>query len=404
MTGSSTILSRTTIVMFGLLAQGLARFFYTVIVGRTAGPETLGEVNGLLSLAVYLSLFWPAPLGVAGSRFLPSASGGRGDLAGTVSQLKRSFWLSSAVTTLLGTAIALLLTADLLAALISGLLIASYGGYTFVRGTLMGEEKPVRATVLDTVSSVVALTLLVLVVVVDAPALFLLPLSIGYVIFSVLGWPRSERAVLPPDQRRQLLRFTSFSAIWMLASGGLLPIAMIAAQIFTSELEAGIFAAGMTLATPANMIAQALSQVLLPYMAARAHSPAVLRPLVLRLFAVSAAGFTVVFGGLYALAPWLLDLFYGARFADGASAMQGLLAGVYLVSCATVPIAALMATDRQRLVSTASVITVAVGIAIMMGTAPSMGATGILVGFITAPALNLIAVGAAIIAAPARRR
>lgn len=382
--------------MAGLLAQGLARFLYTVVIGRLAGPETLGEVNALLSLAVYVSLLWPAPLGLAGSRYIPSASHGGALVDGTIGYLKRLFWISIAVIVPAGVLTGAWLSGDYLTGVAAGILIGTYGGYTFVRGTLLGQDRVLRVTVVDTISSAAALTLLLAVLLLEAPSLLLLPLSLGYLAFSWLGWPRSGRTVLGAALRAEVRRFTAYSVLWMLAAGGLLPITMIFAQLFGTAREAGVFAAAMTLATPANMLAQALSQVLIPFLVARAHESALVRRLVVRLLLLSIAGFTGVFGALFALTPWLLDFFYGAAYADGAFAMQGLLVGVYLISCATVPIAALMATDRQRLVSWVSVVTFALGAAIMAGLAPSMGTGGILTGFIAAPALSLILVTLAV--------
>lgn len=391
MKAPNVLLSRTTILMAGLLAQGIARFLYTVVVGRLAGPETLGEVNAVLSLAVYLSLFWPAALGVAGSRYIPSLTHGKANAAGTLSYLKRSFWISTAIISPLGGIIAIWLTGDALTGGAAGVLIATYGGYTFVRGTMLGQDRVVRITVLDTVSSTVALTLLLLVVTLDASALLLLPLSVGYLAFSWIGWPRSRSSTLNDALRLQIRSFTAASVVWLVAAGGLLPSTMVFAQIFATPREAGIFAAAMTLATPANMIAQALAQVLVPYIAARTHAPEAIRVLSVRLFALTVGGFAVVFGALAALTPWLLTTFYGAQYVEGTTVMYGLLIGVFLSSCATVPTSVLMATGRQKTVSSISVVAIVLGTAAMAGLAPALGVHGVVIGFIGAWALAVIA-------------
>jgi O-antigen/teichoic acid export membrane protein len=377
--------------MAGLLAQGFVRFFYTVAIGRVAGPETLGEVNSVLSLAVYLSLFWPAALGVAGSRYIPSVSHGDANAPGTVAYLKRSFWVSTAVIVPVGAIVAAWLTDDLLTGAAAGALIGTYGAYTFVRGTLLGQDRVTRITVVDTISSLAALTLLIVVITFDSSPLLLLPLSLGYFAFSAIGWPRSLGAPLDGALRREINRFTMHSVVWLAATGGLLPTTMVFAQAFGSAREAGIFAASMTLATPANMIAQALSQVLVPYLAARVHKPEALRALSLRLLAISVAGFTATFGILFLLTPWLLLFFYGPEYVGGVPSMYGLLAGVFLSSCTAVPVAVLLATGRQRAVSSVSVVTVVLGTVVMATLAPLLGTSGILIGFVLAPAIGFVA-------------
>jgi O-antigen/teichoic acid export membrane protein len=376
--------------MAGLLAQGLARFLYTVAIGRWLGPEALGDVNTVLALAVYLSLFWPAALGVAGSRYIPSTSHGRANEQATIAYLKRSFWISTALLVPLGGIVAALLTADLLTGVAASALIGTYGAYTFVRGTLLGQDKVTRITVVDTISSIAALTLLITVITFDSSPLLLLPLSVGYLAFSLIGWPRTVTSSLDRALRGEINRFTAHSVVWLVATGGLLPTTMVFAQAFGSSRDAGIFAAAMTLATPANMIAQALSQVLVPFIAARAHEPEAMRALSLRLLGITVAGFTSTFGILFLLAPWLLQFFYGPEYAGGVVSMYGLLAGVYLSSCATVPISVLLATGRQRAVSIVSVATVVSATIVMAALAPFLQTLGILIGFILAPSISVV--------------
>ncbi|HET8958062.1 MAG TPA: lipopolysaccharide biosynthesis protein, partial [Microcella sp.] len=219
MSGRRLVVSKTAIVMIGLLAQGLARFFYTVVIGRLAGPEVLGQVNTVLSLAVYLSLFWPAALGVAGSRFIPSARRGGDRAADTIHTLTRSFWLSLPVVAGAGVAIAWIITADTGVAVAAGILVATYSGYVFVRGVMLGRDQVVRVGVVDVVSSVAALGLLLAVIATGSTPLLLLPLSAGYLAFSIIGWPRVPRATGPRSARDPEIRsFTAHTIVWLVAT------------------------------------------------------------------------------------------------------------------------------------------------------------------------------------------
>lgn len=397
-----SLLSRTGFLTVGLFSQGVARFLYTVAIGRLSGPESLGEVNAVLSLAVYISLFWPAALGVAGSRYIPTSTFGEANQNATITYLKQSFWLSTAVSAPVGFALAVVLTGSWETGIAASVLIASYGGYTFVRGTLLGENRVLRVTLVDTLSSLGALTLLLVVISFNATPLLLLPLTVAYMTFSALGWPRSNRSPIAAHLRKQLTDFTRATVVWLVASGGLLPATMLFVQGFSSPREAGVFAAAITLATPANMLAQAFSQVLLPFFSERSENSAVLPRLVARLFLISIGGFTVVFGSLALLTPLLLGFFYGEEYVSGASSMYWLLLGVFLSSSSTVPISALLATGHERSVSLISLVSVAVGTLAMAAFAPYLGIAGILIGFVGSLVISsvVIAVSAALLIRP----
>lgn len=404
MNSTRGLLSSTGILTIGLLAQGIARFLYTVVIGRFTGPEALGEVNTVLSLAVYLSLFWPAALGVTGSRYIPTSARGGEIRNAMLTHLKRSFWVSSALSVPVGFSLATALTESVSTGVIAGALIGSYGAYTFVRGTLLGENRVVRVTVVDSVSSFAALTLLLMVVSFDATPLLLLPLTAAYLTFSALGWPRSARSAVERSVRRQLNRFTRTSTLWLVASGGLLPATMLFVQAFSSPVEAGVFAAAITLATPANMLAQAFSQVLLPHIAGRSEGHTDIKRLFNRLFTATILGFTLVFGSLAFLTPWLLEFFYGDQYSAGAQPMYWLLLGVFLSSSSTVPISTLMGTGRERSVSLVSVVSVVLGTATMASLAPLFGTAGILAGYVGAVAISFVSLTAIATARPSVRR
>lgn len=378
MANGGGLLSRTVISTAGMAVQGLARFAYTLAIGRLAGPESLGDVSALLSVAVYASLFWPAAAGVAGSRFLPVAE----TRAAALRTLNRSVLLSVAVLVPATLVTAWLLgsgAADIVGA---AALVLGYSGYVFVRGALLGDDRIGRATLLDTVTSVLAITALVLVLVADWHWALLLPLALGYALFAVLGMPRGS-APATPAQRAEVLRFTRDCAIALLATGGLLPATMILVRATEPALVAGLFAAGLSLATPANLVAQAVNQVLIPHFARMQHEPvAAIRASHARVFVITAVGFVVVFGVLIALAPWILTTFYGAEYAEGAFAMQLLLVGVGAMSIMSAPGAYLVATGRQGLNARIWIVAMLVGTVAMIALAPAFGQWGALAGFL----------------------
>ena len=372
------VLSRTVVSTIGMGVQGLARFAYTLAIGRLAGPESLGEVSALLSLAVYASLFWPAAAGVAASRFLPEPR-----ISGPATAvLRRSFAVAVAILAAASAVAAVLLGSGAAEVLGAVALVVGYSGYVFVRGALMGEDRIARATVVDTVTSVVAITALVLVLVGGWHWALLLPLAASYALFALASWPRGGGPVAPAE-RREVLRFTRDSAVALLATGGLLPATMVFVRAFETPHVAGLFAAGLSLATPANLVAQSVHQVLIPHFARMLGGPAdAIRRSHLRVFLAALAGFALVFGALILLAPWILSVFYGDRYAGGTPSMQLMLVAVAAMSVMAAPAAYLVATGRQGLYARIWLVATVAGTAVMLAASPAWGQWGALAGFL----------------------
>ncbi|QIK63007.1 lipopolysaccharide biosynthesis protein [Leucobacter viscericola] len=375
------VLSRTVVSTIGMGVQGLARFAYTLLIGRLAGPESLGEISALLSLAVFAVLFWPAAAGVAASRFLPDLR--LSDSA--LGVLKRSFAVSVIVLAILTVPGALLLGSDLAKTLGTVVLVVSYSGYVFVRGVLFGEDRITRATVLDTVASFVSITALVGVLLAGWHWATLLPLAASYAIFAVASWPRGgvASAGVLPGARREVLIFTRDSAIALLATGGLLLETMVFVRAFETPIVAGLFAAGLSLATPANQLAQSVQQVLVPHFARMLSGSArAIRSSLVRVFLVTLAAFVVLFGLLIWLSPWILSVFYGDSYREAVESMRPLLVAVCAMSITAAPAAYLIAVGRQGLFAKIWLTATVVGTAVMLVASPALGQWGVISGFL----------------------
>lgn len=397
--GLGGVLSRAAVSTVGMAVQGGARFVYTLAVGRLAGPETLAEINALLSVAVFASLFWPAPAGTAASRFIPVK-----DLsASALTILKRSVLVSVVLLSAAAILAAWLLGSSPAQILGCAALAVSYSGYVFVRGVLIGEDRILRATVIDTVTSLIALTALILVLVGDLHWALLLPLAFSYLLFTVLSWPRGV-TVVSPRTRHLVLGFTRDSTIAMVATGGLLPAVSMLILVFESPIVAGFFAAGLTLATPANQISQALTQVLIPQFASlHARRSPELYAFQLRMFLLSTAAFVVVYALLIGLARWILVLVYGEAYAEGTLAMQIIMVGIFFMSIIASPLAYLIATGRQGINARVWAVTLPVSVAVMVLTGPTYGQWGVLAGFLFGTVGGASAVMIAGLIIPARQ-
>ena len=398
--GARVVLSRTALSTFGMAVQGLARFAYTVIIGNLAGSGALGDTSALLSVAVYLSLVAPAGLGVAASRYLPVP-----ELAGAaVGWLNRWFWITSTVLAAAAIPIALWMTGDVAASLSAAVLVWAYNAYVFTRGALMGEDRVLRAALADLCSSLLAITALVAVLLAGAHWALLLPLALGYAAFALVSRPRTRPAPVDDRTRREFSRFVRDAVIGAMATGGLLPITMVFVRAFDTQHQADLFAAALSLATPASMVSQAANQVLIPYFARQQGDPAALVAAHRRMLAVTVTGFAVVFGAIALLAPQILALFY-PRLVDGAPMMQALLGIVFLISATSAPSAYLVAVGRQRIFATIWAVAFVLGAVTMLIASPALGAWGALAGFALGGGGGSIAViAAALILQPREER
>lgn len=369
------VLSRAVLSTGGMAVQGVARFVYTLVIGNVAGLDTMGEVTTVLSLAVYLALVWPAGAGIAATRYLsmPEVA------AQALRPLIRSWWIASTGLAAIAIPLTLLIVNDPAIAISSALLVFGYNAYVFTRGVLTGEDRLLWAAIADTLSSLLAITALVLVVTGNISWALLLPLTLGYLLFAAVSLPRTRSTTCTKELRGEVLRFTREASLGVLVTGGLLPATMVFVRAFDTPANAGLFAAALTLATPANMISQALNQVLIPHFTrisdARARHAAHTR-----VFLLSTLLFAMIFGILIVLAPWLLQIFREDA-SGGTTAMQILLVIVFLFSIAAVPSALLLSDGRQRLYAKIWVVSFAVGTVIMALCAPLWGQWGALLGY-----------------------
>ncbi len=199
-------------------------------------------------------------------------------------------------------------------------------------------------------SSLLAITVLLLVLTAHSSWVLLLPLSAGYLLFALFARSRTVAAPGPSSLQRETLAFTREATFGALVMGGMLPATMIFVRAFDTPTAAGMFAAALTLATPREHRRAGGEPGAPPPLRATARGPeARCAPPIGGCSPLTAAGFGLIFGALIVFAPWILDLFYGTRYADGVPAMQVLLGIVLLLSLTSAPSALLLASGRERL-------------------------------------------------------
>jgi O-antigen/teichoic acid export membrane protein len=375
----SRLIRNTIIATTGVLAQGAARFVVTMLIGRYF-PDRLGETSSILSLAQYLTLFWPAPAGIAATKFLGQYPVHDARRPGILGLLTKSVLLFTATATLISIPVAYFFSHDLVTAIFSAMFVASFGAYLFTRGVLLGKGEIPKSTFLDVATSLLTLTLLLAVLQAGLSSLLLLPLAVGFGIYSVLAWPRNKGPLSSGD-RRDVLSFTRHNIFGMIAAGGLLPATMILVQVQARD-SADLFAAALTLATPANLLAQSITQVLIPQFAASLDTgDENRRKSVVQLYLVSVLTFAIIFSTLIVMGPWMLDIVFPGKFGEGSMTLAWLLAIVGAQSCAAVPTAVLLATGKQKTYAGICFVATATGTAMMTIGIPLFGLSGAIAGF-----------------------
>ncbi|MDQ3788403.1 MAG: hypothetical protein M3422_14320, partial [Actinomycetota bacterium] len=149
-------------------------------------------------------------------------------------------------------------------AVIVGFLTLGYAGYTFVRSSHYATNRVARATLWDVLSFLVSVLGLVLVLVLGANDLILLPITVGYLAYTVLGWPRGTKGRLDEGLKREVSHYVLWGVLGSLTTGGFLQLTMVLAHTTGDAAGADAYAAALTLATPASMIGSVLSLMLLP--------------------------------------------------------------------------------------------------------------------------------------------
>ncbi|MHA7305442.1 lipopolysaccharide biosynthesis protein [Arthrobacter sp. TMN-49] len=379
----------------GTASQGLVRFLYSVLIGRFVGVSALNNVNAAMSVSLLLSLLWPTSSGQAATRYVAQMRGeGRMDQAQAVANYLGRRMLGSAVVLGLAT-VAICLTvlhSDLATALCAGVLLLGYAAWSFTRGVQYGAGQIAVAAVWDVASSAAALIMLTLVLFFHLNAILLIPLALSYGAYGIVCWPRKSGTAIDGTLLGQMNRFVAYGVLGTLSSTGLLQLSMLGAHLVGTELEGGYYAAALSLATPATMLARTLNQVLFPVMAEaggrgdastmRGHTDMVARGMVVVM--------VPVFGTMALASPVILWVLYGEKFAGAADLLPVMLVAVMFT---TLPVAAINRLNSigirgAKFVSLVSAGGLIVAVLLWLVLSPVYGVMGIALGYLVAALLT----------------
>lgn len=382
--------------MAGLVALGLTRLLHGAMVSRATDPKTYGLVGTLIAVTTIGSLLLPAGVASAASKFIPFEQG-RGDSAaarGVHRMLVRAGW-AGGVPIALGAALGAAAVFDLgwFDAFQVAALCLAFSAYSVQKSVLYGFGLVPAYTRLELACSGASLAATVLVVAAGWPA-YLLPLAVGYALFTLGAWWRVRPLTRGPKERftatREIAAFVGLACIGTLCSQGFLQGTQLLANQFATRREVAFFAAAVTLIAPAYFLPRALGIVLFPSMA-RAHGAGDVAD-VRRQADISTRALLVVLAPLFAVAllvaPEILTLFGGSEYADGAPVLRLMLAATYLAVCAVPSVNALSSGTHVRVPVLSAVAGLITGLTVVAALGGPLGATGVGLGYLCGTAVT----------------
>jgi O-antigen/teichoic acid export membrane protein len=329
---------RGLVSTLGITVQGLVRFCYSLLIGRTLPAGFLSATNSAISTSMLSTLLWPTSLASAAGKFLARESGSPHLAAALTHHLNRLCLMSSALLSVAAAVVTGLWLAPghPTTAVFVGLLTMGYSGYTFVRSAHYATNRVARATAWDVLSFLVSVLGLVLVLVFDATDLLLLPITAGYLVYTVVGWPRGARGHLDDGLKREVSAYVGWGVLGSLATGGFLQLTMVLAHQTGDTAGADAYAAALTLATPASMIGSVLGLLLLSSLS-EAVGRGDLESL-RRQTDVASRGLIAVLGGVFGaliVGSRIVVLVVWPNLSDTVPILEVLLLATFLLTAAT---------------------------------------------------------------------
>ncbi len=374
----------------GLIAQGVLRFATSLLIGHIAGKAELGVVASAIATALTLAVLWPTSTGSAASKFLARArgAGSAEETRAIAGHLRTRTVQTSLFLGAVSLPIWIVIDHGTWPDAISvAALTIAYSGYSFTRGIQFGAGQVQRATSWDVTTVLLGLAGLAVLLVAGARGTVLvLPLVLTYGVYTVAGWPYAAHGRPTVSRRRELDVFVLLGAVGSLASTGFLQLSQIAAKVAGGDAAAGQYAAALSLATPASLLAGSLSLVLLPSLSEawgrgdqatfRAQTDQASRGLAVVMVAI--------FGAIAVCSPLIVDVIWGSRFAGAENILPILVVAVLATNLGVTSVNALMTRSQwgNAVTSIASFAGMAVGAAIWFTVAPRLGLNGVALGYL----------------------
>jgi O-antigen/teichoic acid export membrane protein len=358
----------------------LVAFGVTVILARRLGPAMYGIIGVAAAVMLYLTQLADGGIELAGMPAVARDPEGIGDFASAVLTI-RIVVASILTAVVIGAGLFLLPQPDgvILALYSFGLVLSAAS----TRWIFLGLQRPGAVAVARFVGEVVTLVLVVLLVqwagdiarvpmasvvgLATATMFMLVSLSrLGISLRFRLAWPLAR----PLFRRgRHLLTFVLLGLV-------LFNLDLILLRLLVGATAAGHYAAAYTLIAFCSNIIVAYAHSVLPIFAHRAPDVEVevsgYQGVVANAFAVV---LPVAAGGVL-VAPAIMDLVFGARFAPAVLPLQILLVGVPIAAVREIPVTALIARDGEKELLRVNGAAAATNAALNLALIPALGMAG----------------------------
>jgi O-antigen/teichoic acid export membrane protein len=378
----------------GVGVHGVARFCYAIVVARILGLEALASYTSALAVTLLASLVWPTGLGIATAHFVAHQPA-HPQQSATLRAAKRSFlWVMMPLAiVILG--VMLLGGASLPVAASTAALTIGYSAYIALRSVLMAFHLAYRIAIFEFITAILALGGLAFVVVNSWHNWVLAPLALAYIPFFIFGAVQLNRIRCTErtevNNRRALFVMSGWNSGAVLAANGLLQISLVAVYLFSPVgNQSAIFAAAVSLAGPATMLAQALAQTLQPRVSAwRSQLEDSGRKVFTKASTGIALGLTLLFALVILFTPGLITLLLGSQYLPSTLCLQILMIGMWAFSISSVLAVAPISARREHTVALAYVLgalsgTVLTSLIWNIGEASVVAALGVSLGYIVA--------------------
>lgn len=374
----------------GVVTQGAVRFLTSIFVGRIGGPLVLGSFASAVSTAQLSTLLWPSSAGSAASKFVARARGRKDSLeasAVAVHLAKRTLQATVLLSVVAAAVWIWILHGHIGGATTVATLVVGYSVYNFTRGLQFGAGKVARATSWDVISSALGLAGVLGLLIAGVRGLsLLLPLAAAYSLYGIAGWPWRSKGQPTRRLRREIDAFVALGVVGTVASAGFLQLSMIVARLSHGSASAGQYAAALTLATPPSLLAGSFSLVLFPSMAEawgrsdlaafREQTDRATRLLVLVMLSL--------FGTLILCSTLAVNLIWGAKFANASEIVPFLMLAAMINTLGVACTNALTTRSQKGMLMSAlsSLTGMAVGVVAWGILTPTMGVTGVAIGYL----------------------
>ncbi|SCL29060.1 Membrane protein involved in the export of O-antigen and teichoic acid [Micromonospora nigra] len=387
--------------MVALVAVGGTRLVHGSLTSHATDRATYGLVGIMLAASLVASLLLPGGISSGLSKFI-AFHRGAGDPASAWAVHRSLSRLGTVAAVLLGVAATGVVhwayRPDVLDSLSLLALTVSYSMYTMDKAALYGHGLVARYAGIEIVTSLLAVAGTA-VVVLTGTTTYLLPLCVGYGSFVVLSRWRlrsHHRAEGRPAggrfPRREVMAFVLLGSVGTVASAGFLQGTQLLAGRFAEPSEVAHVVAAVTLIAPLYFLPRGLALALFPVMAGAqgaGDTSAVRRQVdsATRLLATTMT--PVLLLGLL-VAPVVLSLFGGARYAAGADVLRLMLCAAFfgIVQVPSVNALASGSVARTRIPVASAVTGCLVGLVLVWVTAPRLGAEGVALGYLVGTAVT----------------